>query len=199
MKELPAKKFKYESRNDILMRINQEAEEAYGKVELNAEINLLRSLVQELEGLWRRDPKQESEIVKNLMAIRTALETTEFVQPEDADRLESVIADSILKDGLFQYVKGKAMPMSPKTKMELTADIVSKIGRITRDNASVSASDYILVEDVKMRAEQTMKLFWRLVDSHAVRDVEDMKTEFVQEYSAIWANTPTRSQRGRKI
>lgn len=192
--------FAYESGNVYLARIQEEAEEAQEHIELGGELALLRSIIQELEAMWYRKPAEDSKIVKHLKQIRDALKGVVFVEEEDAKNMQDIIETAILSEsGLTEYASGKLSPMSGDTKIRRTGELLVKAAKIAKDHVALTSLDTVAIDDVKLRAYQTVQLVNRLIDAYGAIQPDVFRKEFLKEYMDVWSSLRTKGQRGGKV
>ena len=156
--------YQYESENEYLARIAEQSQEARQILDTQAEINLLRATLQEFEKQLYAGKDKEREIVRELKALREAIQDKNFVDPQQADRIIELLEANYFKETELTDTTGKGLvPMSDRVKMELKMKLARSISKLAHDYFAVARDDMVTTEQVRVWLEQIIVMTRRFM------------------------------------
>lgn len=85
--------------------------------------------------------------------------------------------------------KSGPVAASDTTKGKMAALFAKTIAKIAIDDMHLNEMNYVNTDDVKIRAQQTIALVFRIIETHGTKD------QFVDGYKEIWSSLKTVGQR----
>ena len=184
--------------------VSVEAVNASIRIEARKELEVVYNSLKELsESLVTKDAMK---IIAVLEQIDETVKQLQFVDPEQGDKIIALIESKILeRTGLTEYQKGKLVPLSTKTEIELKNATAKTVSGIKINDFKLESNSYLHKDELDKRMDMHLS-----IEKRSLQRQRENLTNFkegdqdpseeayqwaVNEIALVWENAKTGAKR----
>jgi hypothetical protein len=125
-----------------------------------------------------QEAEYEARVATNCSEVRQGIDLVKSVLKDFYDKIG-------VEGSLTESAKGGPQPASDVTRMKLACEIASTLSKLSKDEFTVKADDYIHIDELRMRIPRMIAMTFRFVLD------EEQQGKWLDEFKSIWRDVRT--------